>query len=186
MPINEAEGYALISSLTDKQQKEAMASVYGLGGNTMTPTMNQSDLSYEERIKLRRLLDSLDQKEAGGMKEFDLAKPPVPPYQYREFPFVMYHHQTRVSKPARNHEEREQMKAQGWSEAPFPAEGQQVELSGAELEESALIDRLLKMPKEEREALLAAARGETVQQAGPVMTNPAAAENAARTRSKKE
>jgi hypothetical protein len=139
-----------------------MQAVYGLGGNnTMTPTMNETALSYEERIKLRRLLDQLDQKEAGGMKEFDLAKPPVPPYQFREYPYVMYNHQTRQAKAARNHEEREQMQSAGWRDQPFTAEGQQVELTGQEIEESQLIDRLLKMSKEERESLLAAARGET-------------------------
>jgi hypothetical protein len=161
MPINESEGYSLGTDLTPKQQQQAMADIYGLGGNQMTPSVNESALSYEERIKLRRLLDSLDQKEAGGMKEFDLAKPPVPHYQQREYPFVMYHYATRTARLAQNHGEREQMKAQGWSEEPFPAEGQEIPLTGAEAEETELVDRLLRMPKEEREALLAAARGET-------------------------
>lgn len=86
----------------------------------MTPT---PDLTFEQRVALRQALDLLDQKDAAhSRREFDLAKPPVAPYMYREFPFVLYHHQDRKSKAAQNHEEREQMLAEGWSVTPFPAE----------------------------------------------------------------
>jgi len=136
MPINEAGQGSL--HLTEKQQREAMQSIYGLGGS-MSPTTN--DLTYEDRVRMRRLLDDLDQKDAGGMKSFDLAKPNVPAYQYREFPFVVYDHKTGKAKQVRNHEEREAAFAAGWSIDPAPAEQPEIELTEAEREEAAAIDQ---------------------------------------------
>lgn len=156
--MNEAQGFRLHSTLTPKEEHAAMEAVYGLGGNSMHPPANEVQLSYEERIKMRRYLDALDQKEAGGMKEFDLGKPPVAPYHYREFPFLMYNHETRTTRAAHNHEEREAMAAQGWSADPFPAEGQDIPLTVAEREEAGRLDRLMKMSKEEFEALTAGAQ----------------------------
>jgi hypothetical protein len=94
-------------------------------------------------VKMRRMLDQLDQKEAGGMKEFDLNKPPVPPYVYREYPYLMYHHGMRQTRPARNIEERQRLIGEGWSETPFPAEGQEIELTAEEHEEASNIDSKL-------------------------------------------
>jgi hypothetical protein len=101
---------------------------------------------------MRRMLDELDQKQAGGMKEFDLNKPPVPPYVYREYPFLMYNHQTKQTRPALNHEQRQKMLAEGWSEDPIPAEVPEVELTVSERIQAEEIDRRLKMPKEQLEA----------------------------------
>src|SRR5262245_21246077 len=110
MPINEF--HAHYSNLTPQQEREATAAIYGLDARS---AMSPTDFSYEERVRLRQLLDTLDQKDAAGRKEFDLAKPPVPPYVYREYPFILYNHQTRKSQPAHNYEEKEQMLANGWS-----------------------------------------------------------------------
>lgn len=141
MPLNEA-WYP--SNLTEEQRREAMRSVYGLPQEreNMSPNANV-ELTYEERVKMRRMLDIMDQKEAGGMKEFDLNKPPVAPYMYREFPFLMYNHSDKQSKAARNHEERERMLAAGWSVEPFPAEGVEIPLTAAEHAEAAEIDKKL-------------------------------------------
>ena len=148
MPINEAQSFRL-HSLSEKEEREAIESLYGV---PMSPTDTQ--LTYEERIKMRRLLDDLDRKEAGGHKEFDLAKPPVPQYHYREFPFVMYHHEERIARPAKNHEEREKMRAAGWKDEPFDSENQPPELTAGEREEAALVNRLLKKHKEQLDVLL--------------------------------
>ena len=140
MPLNEAEGYP--SNLTEQQQREAMSAVYGLAErDSMTPEA----LTYEERVKMRRMLDAMDQKEAtGAMKDFDLNKPPVPLYQYKEFPFTMYDHANRKTKAARNHEERQTMIAAGWSETPFPAEGSiEIPLTAEEHAEADAIDKRL-------------------------------------------
>lgn len=143
MPIYESPPQ---SNLTEKEQREALAAAYGLAGVSMTP-----ELSYEERIKMRRHLDALDAKEAGGSKEFDLNKPPVPPYVYREYPFLMYHHQTGQTRPAINYEQRQKLLAEGWSEDPAPAEVPEMELTREEKIQAKEIDRRLRMSKEQLE-----------------------------------
>jgi hypothetical protein len=138
MPLNESSG--LISSLTEKEQKEAMAAVYGLGD-----LMSPDTLTYEDRVRMRRLLDQMDQKDTvGSTKEFDLNKPPAPPYVYREFPFLLYNHTSRQAKPAKNQEERERMLAAGWSEDPFPSEVPEVLLTSDELAEAEEVNQKLK------------------------------------------
>lgn len=137
MPLNEA-GYR-DSNLTERQQHEAMESIYGLG-ETMTPT----DLSYEDRVRMRRMLDELDQKETvGATKDFDLNKPPTAKYVFQEFPFLMYHHQSKRCKAARNHVEREEMERGGWSVDPFPAEGAELPLTAEEHAEVEEVQRKL-------------------------------------------
>lgn len=149
MPIHEFPVHQ--SNLTDEQQREALAAAYGLSGVPMSPNI-RTDLTYEERIKMRRMLDDLDQREAGGLKEFDLNKPPVPPYVYREYPFLMYHHATRQTRQAVNYEQRQKMLAEGWSEDPVPIEVPEVELTATERMQAEELDRRLKMPKEQLEA----------------------------------
>lgn len=139
MPINES--LARPSNLTTEQQREAMRSIYGL--QERKEEVSPENLTYDERIKLRRLLDSLDQKEAGGMKVFDLNKPPREPYVYREYPFLMYHPEA-GTKAARNWEERQQLKTEGWSEDPAcPAPEPQIELTEQERSEAESIDKQL-------------------------------------------
>ena len=149
MSINEFP--ATPASLTEKQEREAMAAVYGLQGAPMHPN-TQTELSYEERVKMRRMLDELDQKQAGGLKEFDLNKPPVPPYAYSEYPFLLYNHQTKQTRAAMNPQQRQQMIASGWSEDPVPVENPEVALTATELMQADEIDRRLKMSKDQLEA----------------------------------
>ena len=112
MPLNEAAGYNSHSNLTEEQQREAQKAIYGLAGRVPT-TMSPENLTYEDRVRMRRILDQLDQKEQTGMKEFDLNKPPQAPYAYREFPYLLYDHANARTRAARNHEERELMLSQG-------------------------------------------------------------------------
>ena len=123
MSINESLGHP--SNLTEKQQREAMKAVYGLAEREpMTPTTDPSDLSdlsYEQRVRLRQMLDEQERKGA-GIKEFDLNKPPVPAYRFQEFPYLMYHHATGKTRSARNADEREFLISEGWSREPKRAE----------------------------------------------------------------
>lgn len=148
MPINESP--ARHSDLTDEQQREALAAAYSLSGAPMSPNAN-TDFTYEERVKMRRHLDEMDAKEAAGRKEFDLNKPPVPPYVYREYPFLMYNHATRRTRAAHSHAEKQKMLGEGWSEDPIPAEVPEVALTAAERMQAEEIDRQLKMPREQLE-----------------------------------
>lgn len=141
MPLNEAQGY-VHSNLTEKQQREAERALYGL--EESAPTMTPDTLTYEDRVRMRRLLDQIDQKEAAGTKEFDLNKPPQQPYVYREFPFLLYHHGQGRTMPVPNNEERERMLAQGWSENPLPPEAPpEIPLTAAELAEVEAVDKKL-------------------------------------------
>lgn len=116
-----------------------MEAIYGV---SMSPN-TMLEFTFEERVRLRRMLDIQDQKESGGMKEFDFNKPNVPPYQYREYPFLMYHHGEQKTRPARDFEERQRMLAEGWSEDQFPPEVPEVELTAKEREEALAIDKQL-------------------------------------------
>lgn len=111
-----------------------------------------ADLSFEQRAKLRQMLDETDRK-TSTLREFDLAKPPVSisnpmvdpekGYQYREFPFLMYDHEGRRTKAARNQEERSRMTVEGWSTEPFTSDGAEIQLTAAEHAEVEATDKLL-------------------------------------------
>ena len=125
--------------MNSKEEHEALAALYG-----QTPMSPQDDnLTYEDRVRMRRMLDQLDQKEAGGQKEFDLNKPPTPPYRYREYPFLMYH-PLQKPRPARSHEERAAMLAQGWTEDPEPAPPPEPVMTYADRLEAEEMDRRLR------------------------------------------
>jgi len=105
---------------------------------------NPTDLTYEERVKMRRLLDEADQKDAAnGMREFDLNRPPAPPYVYREYPRLLYNHVTKQNKPAHTYEQHQAMLAQGWTEEPITPEPVEVRLTAQEQEEAEAIDKQL-------------------------------------------
>lgn len=140
MPLNESAG-SLYSNLTEQQQREAEQALYGLDKG---PTMSPDPLRNDEIERMRQIIAQHDAKTAqNSMKEFDLNKPPSTPYVYQEFPFLMYHHQTKKTRPARNHDERERMVAEGWSMDPFPAEGVEIPLTAAEHAEADEIDARL-------------------------------------------
>jgi hypothetical protein len=147
MPLNEAQGY-FPSNLTEKEQREAERAIYGLAESPPNP-MTPDTLTYEDRVRMRRLLEQLDQKEAAGTKEFDLNKPPTQAYVYREYPYLMYDHENKRTRPAHNSDERERMRAEGWSEDPLPPEAPpEIPLTVKELAEAEEIDsRLTKKRK---------------------------------------
>lgn len=84
--------------------------------------MTPEDLTYADRNRLRQMLDAEDLKQSGGMKSFDLNKPPTPPYQFREFPCMMFG-ASGITCAAHNSYERDQLRRQGWTDAPpWPGE----------------------------------------------------------------
>ncbi len=101
----------------------------------MTPGI---DLTPQDAERLRQILDAYQAKNPQRMQEFDLAKPPTPPYRHQEYPKVMYHHGTARHKQAKNAQEEAEAVAAGCSTKPVPVEEPeiQVELSP---EEAALI-----------------------------------------------
>lgn len=147
MPIHESR-WARSSELTQKQQQEAVEAIYGLPGKPDTMHPPNDEPSYEERQKWRAYLDQLDRKEA-TVKEFDLNKPPVEPYVYREYPKMMFEHATGKTRIARNHEEREFLLTRGWSDQPIAIESPPVLVPMTVEEEMEIeeIDRKLEKKK---------------------------------------
>jgi hypothetical protein len=60
--------------------------------------MSASPLNYQEAERLRELLSNHDR--ANKPREFDLAHPPVAPYEFRKFPKMVYDHSK--AQPARD------------------------------------------------------------------------------------
>lgn len=146
MPLNEAQSFHLVSNLTQKQQREAMESLYGL---TEERTTMAPEMTYEERERLRQILAQHDAKDAAQANStFDLNKPPQAKYVYREFPFVMYNHATGKAKAARDHVERERLIAEGWSSDPIAPEAPpEIPLTAAEQAEADTINTQLRKKK---------------------------------------
>lgn len=84
--------------------------------------MTPEDLSFTDRTRLRQMLDAEDLKQSGGMKSFDLNKPPSPPYVFKEFPCMMFG-EGGATCAAHNSYERDQLRRRGWTDAPsWPGE----------------------------------------------------------------
>lgn len=135
MPINEAKGF-YPSTLSPKEQDEAMRAIYG------EPMSPDTQLTYEELARMRQIIAAHD-KQAGTMKEFDINKPDTPRYVFREYPFLMYNHETGQTKPAVNFEHRQQLLAQGWSEDSVPPQPREIELTPEETAEAQAVDKQL-------------------------------------------
>jgi|SRR5215469_8649954 len=153
MPINEA--VTPYQTLPPQQRQQQVESLYG----PQPPNELPLNLSIEQQQALRQYLDSQIQQE--GRKEFDLAAPKVPQYRYSEFPFLLYDHTNHRTKSVKNHGEREQAMAQGWSDQPFQSEeAPDLPILAADIQEAQRMDMILKMPKEDLEKLLASVSGE--------------------------
>ena len=121
--MNEAAGFRP-SRLTKQQKLAQQASVYGLDPEIWAPTgKKQFDMTpaagftAEQLEQMRQILAQHDSSGKGGNKEFDLAKPPTPPYRHQEYPKAMYHADGRT-RNAGSAEEQEAAEASGWSTKP--------------------------------------------------------------------
>ena len=100
--------------------------------------MTPAGLTIAEIEKMRALVNAADAANQGGNKEFDLAKPPVAPYRYNEYPRVMYHHATGRTKVANSAEDREDAEALGWTiSAIAPVEADEDPFAGLSAEDAA-------------------------------------------------
>ena len=108
-----------------------------------------ADLTFEEIEKMRAIVAQHDQQARGPQQEFDLNKPPQVPYQYQEFPRVMFDHETKQMKKAHSPEDMEEAMKHGWSKEPFPQDRGEVVavLDPAMLAEIKDLDERLKSKK---------------------------------------
>lgn len=148
MPLNEAAGMKPRRTLTKEQIREAEAACRGVP--TIQSMFPQANLTPDQMEQLRAILNAHDASKSGPPKEFDLNKPPQEPYRFKEFPKLVYRHDTREHKAVPNAAEEKRALDAGWkTEAYFRQQdtvaGPSVEES--EAEEIARLDALAKKPK---------------------------------------
>ena len=74
--------------LTNQQIQQQEAAAYGLP--LRGQTIDVSGMTHEQIEALRGVLFQHDAANAAMTREFDLNKPPTPPYRYQEFPRMLY------------------------------------------------------------------------------------------------
>jgi hypothetical protein len=72
--------------ITEEQKRIQEAAAYGLPQNAGLP----ANYTHEQIEFLRGLIFQHDAQNAAMTREFDLNKPPTPPYRYQEFPRLVY------------------------------------------------------------------------------------------------
>ena len=97
-------------SLSDEQKQVQQRAAYGL---PQSQSIDVSGMSHEQIEALRSVLFQHDAQHAAMTREFDLNKPPVPPYRYQEFPRLVYR-DTKTAL-ANNADELEELLARDWS-----------------------------------------------------------------------
>ena len=106
-----------MNRLTPEQMQQQEAAAYGLPQRPQS--IDVSNMTHEQIEALRGVLFQHDARNAAMQREFDLNKPPTPPYRYQEFPRMLYlGRQTAIVKDAF---ELEQYLEQGWSKEPLEA-----------------------------------------------------------------
>jgi hypothetical protein len=132
------------SNLTKEQRREAEAAIYGL------PTKQMIDqLTPEEIERMRQIVAQHDQQNQGGIKEFDLNNPKLPPYRHQEYPKMVYDHEGRRTFSVRNREHEKEALDAGYRLDAFPPEPEEpeVRLSAAELREIEQLDKQARKPR---------------------------------------
>jgi hypothetical protein len=133
-----------MNRLTNEQKQKQEAAAFGL---PLRPqSLDVSNMTHEQIEALRGVLFRHDARNAAMTREFDLNKPPPPPYRYQEYPRMLY----RDGKTAvvQNDGELLDMLSHGWSKTPPAAESVELHLGGelsAEMRaEAAAIDAQLR------------------------------------------
>jgi hypothetical protein len=103
--------------LTNEQMQQQEAAAFGL---PLRPqTLDVSNMTHEQVEALRGVLFQYDARNAAMQREFDLNKPPTPPYRYQEYPRMLY--LGRETAIVKDEFELEQYLAHGWSKEPQEA-----------------------------------------------------------------
>ena len=138
-----------MNHLTEEQKRIQQTAAFGLP--LRRQTLDVSNMTHEQIEALRGLLFQYDAQNAAMTREFDLNKPPTPPYRYQEYPRMLY----RGAKYTivQDGVELEHHLSQGWSKTPTSAENVEVnlggELSPAMMAEIKAIDTELRQPSRE-------------------------------------
>ena len=101
--------------ITDEQKRQQDAASYGLPHQAIDP----SKFTHEQIEAFREVVFQRDAANAAMTREFDLNKPPTPPYRYQEFPRMLY--RGAKNTIVKNASERDKLLAQGWTIEPQQA-----------------------------------------------------------------
>ena len=133
-----------MTNLTDEQKQIQDRAAYGLP--QQAPSLDVGAMTHEKIEWLRGLIFQHDAQNAAMTREFDLNKPPTPPYRHQEFPRLLYRDGKTMA--ATTKAALEEMLKSGWSMDPPPT--MEVNLGGeltAEMKaEAAAIDAQLHQP----------------------------------------
>jgi hypothetical protein len=136
MPLNESSGPQR-SNLTKEQKGQAMAAIFGLQERPMAV----EGLTAQDIEKMRTLVAQHDSGQK--MQEFDLNNPPRAQYVHKEFPKMVYHHESRKHQVVKSAEHLELAIEAGYQTEPFVAEAEPVQLDSASAREAAAVDAQL-------------------------------------------
>ena len=100
--------------LTNQQIQQQEAAAFGLP--LRGQSIDVSGMTHEQIEALRGVLFQHDAQNAAMQREFDLNKPPTPPYRYQEYPRMLYRGDE-VHIVADSYALEEAM-ANGWSKDP--------------------------------------------------------------------
>jgi hypothetical protein len=136
-----------MNHLTNEQKRIQETAAYGLPQQRQT--LDVSGMTHEQIEALRGVLFQHDAANAAMTREFDLNKPPTPPYRYQEYPRMLY--RDTETAIVRNQMELEQSLASGWSKTPAASMEVNLggELSPAMRAEAQAIDARLRAPSRE-------------------------------------
>lgn len=112
--------------------------------------MTPSTFSIADIEKMRAIIHQHDKTNQGGSKEFDLAKPPVPPYRYQRYDLLMYNHDEGTTAVARDAAQEAKLAEQGFACEPFEIEAPTAHLSAADRREIEAVEKNIELPKRAR------------------------------------
>src|SRR5215472_6991326 len=104
-----------MTGITDEQKRQQDAAAYGLPHQAIDP----SKFTHEQIEAFREVVFQRDAANAAMTREFDLNRPPTPPYRYQEFPRMLY--LGSATKIVKNASERDKSLAAGWTLDPQQA-----------------------------------------------------------------
>lgn len=113
-------------------------------------------MTHSEAEFLRQLLAQHDSTSHQPVQEFDLNKPPVPPYVHQQWPTLLYawddEYQRVKYLRALSQQELDDAVAKGWSEAPISGPPEEAELDPAATAEAQALDDKIAAAKKAKSA----------------------------------
>jgi hypothetical protein len=128
MPLYEARGFRTRSTLTQKEQDDALAAIYGLPPQPTPSMQSNTQISHEDAERMRAILAQFDSNNKVGMQTIDLNNPPKVPYVHQAFGRTVYHHATGRNRAVHDPVELAAALEAGWDVKPPVTAGEESEV----------------------------------------------------------